>query len=91
MTLSDLLTRFQDFLVDEVPGSNGLYMAGGGSFHAFKFLPVLGQEILHIVKGETTFYSKFWSVEAHHKESTPVHGEIVPKNEARMVPRNLVK
>lgn len=78
-TSSDLLTNSQDFLVDSVPEKEGLFIAAGGSFHAFKFLPVLGQEVLQTVEGKETIYQNFWSVKSHQAQRDPVHQEIIPK------------
>lgn len=41
-----------DFIVDYVPGKKGLFVATGGSGHAFKFLPVLGDVIAGIILGK---------------------------------------
>ncbi|KAF8460364.1 FAD dependent oxidoreductase [Kalaharituber pfeilii] len=41
-----------DFIVDHVPGRRGLFVATGGSGHAFKFLPVLGDVIVGIICGD---------------------------------------
>ncbi|KAI4128811.1 MAG: hypothetical protein LQ347_004024, partial [Umbilicaria vellea] len=40
-----------DFLVDWHPGYEGLFLATGGSGHAFKFLPVLGERIVDGIEG----------------------------------------
>ena len=44
-------TPTADFIVDYVPGRKGLFVATGGSGHAFKFLPVLGDVIVGIMLG----------------------------------------
>lgn len=36
------------FLIDYVPGTEGLVVASGGSGHGFKFLPVLGEHIVDV-------------------------------------------
>jgi len=41
-----------DFLVDHHPSFEGLFVATGGSGHAFKFLPVLGDKIVDCVEGK---------------------------------------
>lgn len=41
-----------DFIVDFHPDCEGLFVATGGSGHAFKFLPVLGEKILNILDGK---------------------------------------
>lgn len=40
-----------DFLIDRVPGHPALFVASGGSGHAFKFAPVLGDIIADVVEG----------------------------------------
>ena len=40
-----------NFVVDYHPGVRGLFLATGGSGHAFKFLPVLGARVLEAVEG----------------------------------------
>lgn len=40
-----------DFLVDYHPEYKGLFLATGGSGHAFKFLPVLGEEVVGALEG----------------------------------------
>ncbi|KAL1896492.1 hypothetical protein Sste5346_004526 [Sporothrix stenoceras] len=41
-----------DFLVDYHPDYEGLFVATGGSGHAFKFLPVLGEKVVDCVVGQ---------------------------------------
>lgn len=41
-----------DFLVDYHPEYKGLFLATGGSGHAFKFLPVIGEEIVGVLEGQ---------------------------------------
>jgi hypothetical protein len=45
-----LISPTGDFLVDYHPKFQNLFVATGGSGHAFKFLPVLGQEIVKIIE-----------------------------------------
>ena len=40
-----------DFLIDYHPDYEGLFLATGGSGHGFKFLPVLGDQIVAAVEG----------------------------------------
>jgi glycine/D-amino acid oxidase-like deaminating enzyme len=40
-----------DFFIDRVPGVDGLVVASGGSGHAFKFAPLLGELIADAVQG----------------------------------------
>ncbi|KAI5788474.1 putative fructosyl amino acid oxidasesarcosine oxidase [Geopyxis carbonaria] len=41
-----------DFVVDWVPGRRGVFVATGGSGHAFKFLPVLGEVVRGVFEGK---------------------------------------
>ena len=40
-----------DFLVNYHPDYKGLFLATGGSGHAYKFLPVIGDEVLGVLEG----------------------------------------
>ena len=44
-------TPVGDFLVDYHPEYEGVFLATGGSGHAFKFLPVLGDKVVRAVEG----------------------------------------
>ncbi|KAI1483155.1 FAD dependent oxidoreductase [Daldinia eschscholtzii] len=50
------------FVVDFVPGRSGVAVCSGGSGHGFKFLPILGREVVKILegKGEQTVYGRMW-------------------------------
>ncbi|KAI8961324.1 FAD dependent oxidoreductase [Daldinia sp. FL1419] len=50
------------FVVDFVPGRPGVAVCSGGSGHGFKFLPILGREVVKILegKGEQTVYGRMW-------------------------------
>ncbi|RPA93026.1 FAD dependent oxidoreductase [Choiromyces venosus 120613-1] len=48
-----------DFLVTWHPEYEGLFIASGGSGHAFKFLPVLGDEIGDVLVGQGRFREKW--------------------------------
>lgn len=39
------------FLIDYVPGKQGLFVATGGSGHAFKYLPNIGNWIVDVIEG----------------------------------------
>lgn len=54
------------FLVDRVPGRPGVVVCSGGSGHAFKFLPVLGREVVKILEGSPTVYAKLWAWRNSH-------------------------
>ncbi|XXG95303.1 hypothetical protein Hte_001564 [Hypoxylon texense] len=50
------------FVVDFVPGRPGLAVCSGGSGHGFKFLPILGREVVKILEGQgpQTVYGRMW-------------------------------
>ncbi|KAI0977512.1 FAD dependent oxidoreductase [Xylaria arbuscula] len=50
------------FVVDFVPGRPRVVVCSGGSGHGFKFLPILGREVVKILegKGEQTVYGRLW-------------------------------
>ncbi|KAI5919583.1 FAD dependent oxidoreductase [Camillea tinctor] len=50
------------FVVDFVPGRPGVAVCSGGSGHGFKFLPILGREVVKILegKGPNTVYGQMW-------------------------------
>jgi sarcosine oxidase/L-pipecolate oxidase len=47
----DASTPTHDFLITPHPHSNGLFVATGGSFHGWKFLPVIGDYIADMMDG----------------------------------------
>jgi sarcosine oxidase/L-pipecolate oxidase len=47
----DATTPKHDFLICPHPRSRNLYVATGGSFHGWKFLPVIGDYIIQMMKG----------------------------------------
>lgn len=50
------------FIVDRVPGDEGMMVCSGGSGHGFKFLPILGREVLNIIEKpeEKNAFGKLW-------------------------------
>ncbi|KAK4986296.1 hypothetical protein LTR50_005409 [Elasticomyces elasticus] len=50
-----------DWIIDHHPRYAGLFVATGGSGHAYKFLPVIGDKIVECVLGvETEGYRELW-------------------------------
>ncbi|GAO14997.1 uncharacterized protein UV8b_00490 [Ustilaginoidea virens] len=47
----DASTPTHDFLITPHPHSKGLYVATGGSFHGWKFLPVIGDYVVDMMQG----------------------------------------
>ncbi|KAI0428503.1 FAD dependent oxidoreductase [Xylaria sp. FL1042] len=50
------------FVVDFVPGRPRVAICSGGSGHGFKFLPILGREVVKVLegKGDQTVYGGMW-------------------------------
>ncbi len=71
-------SRDGDLLVDAVPGHGGLFVAGGGSGHAFKFAPVLGGIIADVVEGRASRWLRRFrwrSVPSRRSEEARMGGE----------------
>lgn len=75
------------FVVDFVPGySKSLFLCTGGSGHGFKFLPLLGREVVAQLEGRDTDANKLW-----HWRGAPVHGHRNGLEEGPDGPRSLAK
>ncbi|CAG8875857.1 unnamed protein product [Penicillium nalgiovense] len=48
----DAFTTTSDFIISPHSASKGLYIATCGSFHGYKFFPVLGKYIMQMLEGE---------------------------------------
>ncbi|KAI1264092.1 FAD dependent oxidoreductase [Xylariaceae sp. FL1019] len=48
----DAFTTSSDFIISPHSASKGLYVATCGSFHGYKFFPVLGKYIVQMIEGE---------------------------------------
>lgn len=48
----DAVTPNQDWVICPHPAAEGLYVAAGGSFHGWKFLPNIGKYITQMLDGE---------------------------------------
>jgi len=58
----DAITPTQDWIISPHPRAPGLYVATGGSFHAWKFLPNIGRYVVQMLKGELREdYARRWS------------------------------
>ncbi|KAL8914923.1 MAG: hypothetical protein Q9171_000550 [Xanthocarpia ochracea] len=50
-----------DFLITYHPEYENLFLCTGGSGHGFKFLPVLGREVLRIMEGRGGDWARLWA------------------------------
>ncbi|KAM0748516.1 FAD dependent oxidoreductase [Meredithblackwellia eburnea MCA 4105] len=77
-----------DFLIDHVPGKEGLIVASGGSGHGFKFLPLIGREVAAVILNKPTDATHVFAWR------DPVRPGEAPRNglgEGRDGPRELSK
>jgi glycine/D-amino acid oxidase-like deaminating enzyme len=47
----DCVTPDEDFIISQHPASKGLSIATCGSFHGWKFLPVIGHYVVQMLEG----------------------------------------
>jgi hypothetical protein len=50
----DAFTTSSDFIISPHAGAKGLYVATCGSFHGYKFFPVLGKYVIQMLEGDLT-------------------------------------
>lgn len=48
----DAVTPNQEWIISPHPACKNLFVAGGGSFHSWKFLPILGKYISQMISGK---------------------------------------
>ncbi|KAI0173540.1 FAD dependent oxidoreductase [Hypoxylon sp. FL1284] len=78
------------FLVDRAPADDGLLVCSGGSGHGFKFLPVLGREVVAVVERPEAknAYGRLWrwrSVPEGSARNGLEQGEAGPRNWKKQV------
>jgi sarcosine oxidase / L-pipecolate oxidase len=70
--------------VDEAPETQQLYIATGGSYHSFKFLPNFGEMVVRRLRGQSGSDTlegrllKRWVWE-RSEETIAVHKSVVPQ------------
>jgi len=79
-------TPTADFIVDYVPRKEGLFLATGGSGHAFKFLPVLGDVIVDIMLGKD---QGVWKDKWRWREKMDIIEGVITKDGSRAGSRQL--
>jgi len=72
------MTPLQHFVVDGTPGVSSLHIVAGGSYHGFKFMPVLGALVADCLQGVRRDICLRWTFDRLGEEQS-VHGEIVPE------------
>ncbi len=77
------MTPYQHPLVDQAPETRQLYLATGGSYHSFKFLPNFGDMVVRCLRGQNGSDTledrllKRW-VWDRSEETTAVHKSVIP-------------
>ena len=88
----DSRTPTQDWLLCQHPNSNlkNLYLAIGGSFHSYKFLPVAGRYMVNVLngKGNGAEMDKAWCWKNDTKGLRGAHESTAPKRELRHLDDN---
>ncbi|KAI0107547.1 sarcosine oxidase-like protein [Nemania sp. FL0031] len=80
----DAITPSQDPVICEHPHSRHLYIVTGGSFHSWKFLPVIGKYVTQMIEGTLDAeLSKIWAWDRDDKGSA--HEGLLPHREMRDV------
>lgn len=77
-----LITRHPD-----VERLGNLYFAVGGSFHSWKFLPIIGRYVVNVLDGVSNGEEKdrvwAWKEKKDGKEGRGAHEKVVPRRELR--------
>ncbi|ROT36572.1 sarcosine oxidase [Sodiomyces alkalinus F11] len=72
----DAVTPTHDFLITQHAQSANLYIATGGSFHGWKFLPVIGKYIVKMMEDtlDVEFVRRWgWDVDDDHLRANPTY------------------
>jgi sarcosine oxidase / L-pipecolate oxidase len=78
----DAITPSQDFIVCPHPYCENLFIATGGSFHAWKFLPILGNYVVEMLEGKLDAdLAKRWAWNRDAEGSA--HKGLMPHREMR--------
>ena len=85
----DARTPTQDWLLSKHPHPrlNNLYLAIGGSFHSYKFLPTAGKYMVNVLSGKGNGVEKdeAWGWKSARSERRGAHEKTAPKRELRDV------
>ncbi|OAA38967.1 FAD dependent oxidoreductase [Beauveria brongniartii RCEF 3172] len=73
------------YLIDRVPGIEGLVCVTGGSGHAFKYLPNIGKWVVSILEGKDQDQPlvKAWKWRSLKEEQTPVNKLMLGRTDER--------
>ncbi|KAK9769255.1 putative FAD dependent oxidoreductase domain-containing protein [Seiridium cardinale] len=78
----DAITPSQDHVICEHPHSKNLYIVTGGSFHSWKFLPILGKYAIQMITGNLDAkLVKTWAWD--REDNGGAHEGLIPHREMR--------
>ncbi len=76
---SDCVTPYEDFLISSVPPMKGLFIATGGSYHSWKFLPIIGKYVVRVIDGKLDLKTMArWGWD-RSLPRTHIHGDLLPE------------
>jgi sarcosine oxidase/L-pipecolate oxidase len=83
----DAITRTQDQLITKHPHPqlSNLYLAVGGSFHSWKFLPTIGKYVVNVLEDRSNGAEKDgrWGWKNGPEQGRGAHEKVMPKRELR--------
>jgi sarcosine oxidase/L-pipecolate oxidase len=83
----DAITPSQDQLITKHPHLklSNLYLAVGGSFHSWKFLPIIGKYVVNVLDGISNGAEKDarWRWKTGERQGRGAHEKVIPKRELR--------
>ncbi|KAI0021323.1 sarcosine oxidase [Xylariomycetidae sp. FL0641] len=78
----DCVTPTEDFIVSPHPAARGLFIATCGSFHGWKFFPIIGDYVVRMLDGTLDKdLAERWAWDRERPE--PVHNKCWPRVELR--------
>ncbi|KUI69073.1 L-pipecolate oxidase [Cytospora mali] len=80
------------FVITYVPSRPNIFVCSGGSGHGFKFLPVLGREVVKILEGKTegNVYAKMWQWRGEAVEDEERNGLEEGENGPRVLAKQVM-
>ncbi|KAI1768637.1 sarcosine oxidase [Hypoxylon sp. FL1150] len=77
----DSSTPDEDWIISPHPASKNLYIAAGGSFHGYKFLPIIGKYIVQMLDGKLSEeHTRKW---AWDRDLTPRVTKYTPRGDLK--------
>jgi sarcosine oxidase/L-pipecolate oxidase len=78
----DGITPNQDFIISSHPRCQNLYVATGGSFHGWKFLPIIGKYVVQMLDDQLDAdLEKRWAWD--REQTGSAHERIIPRRELK--------